>query len=333
MLPTWAPAMRYAFSAILTALALPLSLYMTHAALAGERMKIVREERAVTGEYRFVTEQRVLFEDGVEYDAMNPPTGFETFLIVYKNGQEIHREEGWRWYPTQNLPAPGTDVTGDGLPDVVFEDWSGGAHCCFSYFIFELKEPLHVIKVETGDSQAGFANLDGAPGFEIYYADFSFTDWTNGFAGSPAPSVVLRYNDGSYVPAPDLMRQSAMNDADLRREAEKVRQGEWLYDIGYLPVEFLRIAVGLIYTGNVMQALEFIQLAWPEIKPGQSAFIEELFTCQLRRSAFWRAIAQMNGLSPDEWPMECYTGDIHYPWPWIVPAPSGPFEPGWRKPY
>lgn len=73
--------MRNAFSALLIYLALPLALHMANAAIAGERMETVREERTNVGEYQFVTEQRVLYEDGVVYNDLNLPTGFETFLI------------------------------------------------------------------------------------------------------------------------------------------------------------------------------------------------------------------------------------------------------------
>ena len=34
----------------------------------------------------------------------------------------------------------GTDVNGDGLPDVVVSAWSGGAHCCYSSGVYSVGE-------------------------------------------------------------------------------------------------------------------------------------------------------------------------------------------------
>ena len=36
--------------------------------------------------------------------------------------------------------STGTDVNGDGLPDVVVSAWSGGAHCCYSSGVYSVGE-------------------------------------------------------------------------------------------------------------------------------------------------------------------------------------------------
>lgn len=51
----------------------------------------------------------------------------------------------------ESLPI-GRDITGDGRPNLVAYDWSGGAHCCSNYYVFELGYPSRVLDVlEGGD--------------------------------------------------------------------------------------------------------------------------------------------------------------------------------------
>ncbi len=278
---------------------------MSCATQHGERTEIEREELAVVSDYRFVTEQTVIYEDGVEYNDMNPPLRMETTLIIYKGNQEIHREEEWRWEIGRHHPKSGTDVTGDGSPDVVLTEYSGGAHCCFTYYIFELREPLNRIKLYTGDGLASFEELDELPGLELVVSDDNFTYWTKGFAGSPFPDIGLRYKDGDYKPDVDLFWRPALSDAQLNKLVAEVPKDEWELDTDYLPDEFLSGVTDLIYAGHVDQALQFIELAWPSDKPGQDEFIAELFQCRLRRSQYWPAIAQLNGLQPDEPRKDC----------------------------
>src|ERR1700739_3326002 len=47
------------------------------------------------------------------------------------------------------LPVSGEDVNRDGVPDLVVEGFSGGAHCCSTYTIFSLSaKPKLVFKID-----------------------------------------------------------------------------------------------------------------------------------------------------------------------------------------
>ena len=49
---------------------------------------------------------------------------------------------------------PGTSVTGDGKPELVFASWTGGSHCCFSFTILELGEkPRRIAKLDAQNSR------------------------------------------------------------------------------------------------------------------------------------------------------------------------------------
>lgn len=311
--------MRGAFLTTLVAFTSLLVIFLLwHAAVAADRIEIVREDLAVVGDYRFATEQKVIYEDGVQYDDMHPPLYMETILIVYKGGREIHRMEGWRWEISDRDPKPGTDVTGDGSLDVILTEYSGGAHCCFTTYIFELRGPLNMITLYTGDGGASFEDLDELPGLEIVVSDDNFTYWINGFAGSPFPQVVLRYTNGTYQLDLDLTWQPRLAESNLLRLATEVKNGEWHLNADYLPDDFLSVITDLIYAGHFDQALEFIELAWPPNKPAQDEFVAELFQCRLRRSEYWPAIAELNHLAPEQPLAGCKDDEYDYKRPWIV---------------
>ena len=263
------------------------------------------------GAYRFVSEQR--FSKSPE-DA--EPFGLEETLVVFKDGREIDRRKEWRWevYQAEGFskappsPKPGADITGDGTPDIVLMEYSGGAHCCSTYYIFELAEPLRVTKIYTGDAPLFFEQLDDSPSLEVKLFDDNFSYWRAAYANSAAPEVVLRYRDGAYQPAPDLMRGPAPSQRELEEWARQARSaGDWImttkprgsdsnYDVSS---DLLIPLIDLIYRGHADLVRRFTDMAWPAAKPGKAAFIEELMECRIRRSKYWPAVAAMNGLPAD----------------------------------
>lgn len=307
--------MRLNLQATIAALTFLVSvLLVCRETYAAKWTEFVREESSVYSDYRFVTEQRVDHDDE-QPETFLQTSYLETFLIVYKSDREIARLEGWRWEIDE---PPGRDLTGDGSIDVVFTEYSGGAHCCFTRHIIEMREPINIIKIYTGDGSFGFEELDGKLGFEIVTTHDLYTEWINGYVGAPFPRIMWRYLDGTYQPDPDLTRQPPLSDSELHRLIQKVRHGEWPDSKSYLPREFLSITLDLIYGGNLGQALEFIQAAWPPQKPGQAEFIAELLQCRMRDGWIWPMIAAMNGLPAERSARECRDREIGERKPWAT---------------
>jgi hypothetical protein len=94
------------------------------------------------------------------YDATNP--GDSACLGIFRDGKIMFlMAEDQKQY---NLGQPGdarfkippvpngVDLTGEGRPDMIVSSWSGGAHCCFNHFIFELEPKLRVLAtIKDGD--------------------------------------------------------------------------------------------------------------------------------------------------------------------------------------
>ncbi len=258
--------------------------------------------------FRELTYQDYLFRL-YDYTEMSEgkPLLIEQTLVVLKSGREVFRETGYRWYIANEVPKFGVDITGTGQPNVVLSEYSGGAHCCTTNYIFELAEPLKVIRVPSDDFPITFKELDGRPGLEIILLDTIFLYWKAGFVGAPTPRVVLRYDKGAYQVATDLMKEPPMGREHLLRHAQEIRgSAVWGNDEDYpLDQRLWKIMLDLIYTGNVDQAREFTDMAWPQTFPGKKEFLFEFFDCHLRRSLYWPGIAALNGLSPKEPEKNC----------------------------
>jgi hypothetical protein len=103
------------------------------------------------------------------YEATNPDED-SACLQIYRNGKVVYRlaDDEQQYYLGQpgdareKIPRVpnGADLTGDGRPNMIVTSWSGGAHCCYKHYIFELEPKLHLLAtIEDGDTDlAHFEN-------------------------------------------------------------------------------------------------------------------------------------------------------------------------------
>ena len=174
----------------------------------------------------------------------------------------------------------------------------GGAHCCLFFHIFEIGDEFrHIQTIDLAHSDlADFKNLDRDPALELPINDWTFAYWKTGFAGSPAPEVILKYSRsrGKYEMAPGLMRKPARSPEELKETATKIRLlQEWKDTEMRIPVELWAEMLDLIYTGNMNQAWKLVDLAWPAELKGKQEFLDE-FKAQLKTSKLWKEIVKMN---------------------------------------
>ncbi len=198
------------------------------------------------------------------------------------------------------IPA-GLDITGDGQPNALVYGDSGGAHCCIQLYVLQLGPDFEVLnRLDAGNYLPLLRQADGDPALEIELRDNIFAYWRAPFARSPAPRVMLDFQDGRYRPAPELMRQPALGESRLFRRAQALRSGRgWDSDPRYpLDSGLWTVMLDLVYSGNLTQAERFLELAWPEARPGREDFHRAFFDCQLRFSFYWPAVAALNGLEP-----------------------------------
>jgi hypothetical protein len=234
----------------------------------------------------------------------------EAYFEILKNSRPIYRqqatENGERFAigtlykddPDANLVVMGRDITGDGQPDLVVSEWTGGANCCLTFHVFEIGTQFRKIAdidAEFGDQGPHFVHLDKGSDLQIQIYDWTFANWHSDFADSPAPRVILRYKDRAYRIAPDLMRTPQAKDLaakleKIREEAKSSRDSSW--PEADISPELWGTMLDLIYTGHWSRAWQFLEEAWPQKVAGKEAFKRD-FTEQLKKSPYWKSIEQL----------------------------------------
>tara|TARA_Y100001934_G_scaffold114756_2_gene140469 strand:+ start:26643 stop:27404 length:762 start_codon:yes stop_codon:yes gene_type:complete len=198
----------------------------------------------------------------------------------------------------------GTDITGDGAPNMVVSAYSGGAHCCSTYHVFALPpEVKQLAAVETHDSSGRFVAYDAQTALVIETGDNTFAYWNIYFAALPDPTILLAWNGDAYEPATDLMATPVPSAEGLKQKADAVAASDqWTAD--QMDPDLWREMLDLIYTGHNELAWEFFENGWPHGREGKEDFRTN-FRCQLAQSPYWQAISVMNSLGPNDVPGDC----------------------------
>jgi hypothetical protein len=204
-------------------------------------------------------------------------------------------------------PAPGKDIDGDGLPDLLLYEFSGGAHCCYTVWHIECGPSPRLRGVlSTQDSEPVYRDPKGDGRFEVRLEDMSYAYWNAPFGPSPKPPVVLRISQGRYAMAPELMRAQGPTAAEMAKKTRKIRdwiihfnrifdrvkQGGpppendrgwdtrplqlWHHDQVSIPPQVWGVMLDLIYSGRCREALIFVDAIWPAGKSGKEDFIRDV---------------------------------------------------------
>jgi len=199
---------------------------------------------------------------------------------------------------THSLVRIGSDITGDGRPDLVVSEYTGGANCCHRVHVFEIGDQFRYIQTIDAlhSDLADFENVDGDPALEFLMADWTFAYWRTGLFDSPSPLVVLKYNGSQYAMAPNLMRKPPLSQDELMQVATEIAAplDAELAAQSDLGTRLAHRMLDLIYSGNMGQAWELVDLAWPKSDGGKSAFLRD-FQSRLATSPFWDDLQAMNG--------------------------------------
>jgi hypothetical protein len=228
-------------------------------------------------------------------------------LEVWKGDSLVYQEDGNRFElpweneadddRTNSFFEPGANVTGNGLPDVIVSEYSGGAHCCSTYYIFELGDEFRLIAeipAEHGGIEMVDLNHDGVPAIKM--TDWSYAYAFGCFASSPTPDLILRYTNGTYSLAADLMATPAPGEEQLQAMAAEIKSnyydmvenreldGEWAAESG-----LWQHMLDLIYAGHEDEARHLYDLAWPDKEEGKDDALET-FAQTVANSTFWQAM-------------------------------------------
>ena len=182
------------------------------------------------------------------------------------------------------------DITGDGVPDVMINYYSGGAHCCFeSYFINLGDMPELVEHIDAANSGLAVLRKNPKGGLLFESADNAWAYWRTSFAESPLPRLVMEFENNKLRPNFDLMKKPAPTIASLRAKARteraKVSTDPYTGEDGSMEYPFWAEMLDLIYTGNEQAAWQYFELVWPPKRQGKELFLKD-FKAQLAESYY-----------------------------------------------
>lgn len=201
----------------------------------------------------------------------------------------------------------GTDITGAGRPNAIVSEWDGGAHCCFTIHVFELGVAFkEIARIEADDSDTGKfvdPNHDGTYEFDGY--EDVFANWRTSFASSPAPRIILKYRNGRFRLAYDLMKKSAPSPEEFAVAVKDIRSDDGWTDTARphcdmncgVRVYLWSDMLDLMYTGHADLSWKLFDQSWQATRTDKRAFAKE--SCGvLRVSHYWSDLKSEIGPCP-----------------------------------
>jgi hypothetical protein len=169
-------------------------------------------------------------------------------------------------------PVSGSDINGDGIPEVVFDGFSGGGTCCYIYWIVSLEKKPRIVRTIRNQVPLVFRKRSDG-GIEIRTGEGSFDLFFLPQADAVIPQLVLRL-EGSQLTdiSSDYQEEYDRQIAEARSELtasdlEKFRAsryGQKMF-IDQLPTvkRVLTIVLDYLYSGREPQAWQSLDEMWP----------------------------------------------------------------------
>lgn len=176
------------------------------------------------------------------------------------------------------------DVNGDGIPDLIIEAYSGGAHCCWAYYIVALGAIPRLLHKIENDRAVSFYR-DKNSGRVYLTAQDGVFDYFDGFchACSVFPEITLRFEGDRIVDASS--ERMAAYDETITENQKRLGSNdrEFLRSVTGEPIpddaqggpeaitrreperaaHALSIALAYLYSGREERARHTLQLLWP----------------------------------------------------------------------
>ena len=234
-----------------------------------------------------------------------PSFGVTVFQIYRKEELVYQSDIGYSYWLREEdeIYNLGDDVTGDGIPNLIVMEDSGGSFFPESCQIFSLGEKFRLVQ----DLPSGYfqdLNRDGILEYITY--EIGFSHWHVCHANAPAPKLVYEYCGYNYLLAPALMYQPLPPQDEITQailqlkkdiiacEKEKCLYPAhcWYYEGIYIPPSVWSYMLDLIFSGHPVEAYDYLEKVWPEGKKGESQFICD-FNKILDENTIWPALKPM----------------------------------------
>ncbi len=243
-------------------------------------------------------------------------------LEILKSGKRVYMQTGYSFalgYPLEQDQSPdsvrvppGTDITGTGQPALLISEWSGGAHCCYTFHVFQLGDTFKKVQsIPLFDAdESAFVKRTGVKSLVLNTADYSaFAYFPSGFAGSPAGRVLLSFQEGRFRLDQGLMKANAPGKGETDKCAALFKKSrDWKHS---QPMGMWYYATDLIYTGHEEQALRFLDASWSGNSADKDKYLKEYQT-RLTKSVYYPQLKLLQELGPSaadqkiDWTKQCF---------------------------
>ncbi|HEV7553564.1 MAG TPA: hypothetical protein VGP65_17885 [Candidatus Angelobacter sp.] len=168
------------------------------------------------------------------------------------------------------------DVNGDGIPDLVLEGFSGGAHCCWTYYVVSLGATPSLLKKFENERGAGFVRNKSTGRIEIATMDgaFDYFDFLS-HGETPFPDVYLSLEgkllsdiSKTHVADYDLEIKKARTQLDSKTVSQ-FRSVATMHDLAsgdfnrHTASIVLQIVFAYLYSGRKELAHRAVKEMWP----------------------------------------------------------------------
>jgi len=248
-----------------------------------------KEDEAKVGKFVFRTYQS---EDGACLDV------FRNGKLLSRSPRDSHAPYslGQRKDHISKIPAVanGTDLTGNGHPDMIISTFTGGVHCCTERDIYELEPDFKLlVTLDDWDDEDGhFEDLDHNGHYYDLTIDPTFIYWDAPYTESVQVPVILQYvrdgKGGAFHLALKNMHEPDPTPEEWK-ETTKVARGAFGADKPFLPgisAWFWGNMLSFIYTGHSDLAWKLFDETWPPQRLGKDKFLAD-FCSQLKTSRYW----------------------------------------------
>lgn len=241
---------------------------------------------------------------------------------ILQGGKRVYMQTGYSFaigYPLEQDQSPdsvkidiGTDLTGEGVPDLLISEWTGGSHCCYRFHVFELGKNFRAIQsIPLFDAdESAFVRRPGVKGLVLHSADYSaFAYFPQSFAGSPAGRVFLSFQQGRFRLDPALMKAMGPGKDVVQRCATLFKKSRDWKD--GQPMGMWYYATDLVYTGNEAAAYDFLQQSWGGSAAERDKYLGE-YRKRLTKSVYYPELKLLQSAGDSasdqkiDWTKQCF---------------------------
>jgi hypothetical protein len=206
------------------------------------------------------------------------------------------------------------DLEKDSINNFIIQAYRGGEREQTEWHILNLarNETNLQGKITADFAVPWLSDLDNDGVMELLVKDYTFAHWNADFLASPYQTAILRYENGAYHLAQNLLQNDSLHYAETTIETVKSAMEKFYLEAtknypfkanvlagkpnerwGFIAPILWASMLELIYAGQAARAWELADKAWYEKLEGKNEFLND-FKQQLTKSPFWDDLRKLN---------------------------------------